>query len=82
MKLNKSAILVNVIGFVILGLLSLVFGMAGVGALAILFGVVNLFLGLIFLPTSYKTTSATCLLIGGLLLLTGFALCSSFKFIG
>ena len=80
MKFNKATLITNAISFGVLGLLSLVFGVSGVGAMAVVFGAVNILIGLILLITDKKDVAATCLLLGGLFLLTGFTLCSTFTF--
>ena len=80
MKFNKPTLITNAISFGVLGLLSLVFGLSGVGAMAVVFGAVNIFIGLIILLTDRKDIAVTCLAVGGFLLLTGFTLCSTFTF--
>jgi len=76
--LNKKVLQWNGIFFGLLGLLSLVFGLTGLGAMAIIFGSVNLFVSLIYFLVKQNDKAKTCLLISGCLLLLGFALCSSF----
>lgn len=78
--LNKKVIRWNAIFFGILGLLSLVFGLTGLGAMAIIFGGVNLVTALINFIVKQNSTAKTCLLVGGCLFLLGFALCSTFPF--
>ena len=76
--LDKKVIQWNAIFFGVLGLLSLVFGLTGLGAMAIIFAAVNLFTSLIYFIVKRNDKGKTCLLIGGCLLLLGFALCSGF----
>ena len=80
MLFNKKVIQWNAIFFGVLGLLSLVFGLTGLGAMAIIFGAVNLFGSLIYFLVKQNDKAKTCLLIGGSLFLLGFALCSAFPF--
>lgn len=76
--LNKEIIKYNAIFFAIFGLLSLVFGLTGLGAMSIIFAAVNLFVSLIYLITGEYQKLKTTLLISGALFLIGFGLCSSF----
>jgi hypothetical protein len=78
MLFNKDVIKYNAIFFGIFGVLSLVFGLTGLGAMSIIFAAINLFLSLIFFLTKQNDKGKTSLLIGGCLLLIGFALCSAF----
>ena len=78
MLFNKRVIQWNGILFGVLGLLSLVFGLTGLGAMAVLFGAANLFASLIYFLVKQNDKGKTCLLISGCLLLLGFALCSVF----
>jgi len=78
MHLDKAVIRWNVIAFGILGLLSLVFGLTGLGAMSIIFAVVNIIASLIYLLMKDYHKLKTSLLICGLLFLIGFGLCSSF----
>ncbi len=78
MRLDKKVIRWNAIAFGILGVLSLVFGLTGLGAMSIIFGVVNLIATLIYLLMKDYQKLTTSLLICGLLFLVGFGLCSSF----
>jgi hypothetical protein len=77
--LDKKVIRWNAIFFGILGLLSLVFGLPGLGAMSIIFGAVNLFAALGYFIVKQNGIAKTCLLVGGCLLLLGFALCSAFS---
>lgn len=77
--LNKKAVLWNAAGFGFFGLLSLVFGLAGLGAVAVIFGVMNLITSLILFIFKENNEAKTCLLIGAVLFLIGFGLCSSFR---
>jgi uncharacterized MnhB-related membrane protein len=81
MHLNKKVVQGNAVGFGFFGLLSLVFGLSGLGAVAVIFGVINLFLSLIFFLTKENDKAMTCMLIGAALLVIGFGLCSSFHFL-
>ena len=76
--LNKKVTIYNAIFFGICGLFSLVFGLTGLGAMAVIFGAINVFISLIYFISKRNDKAKTCLLIGGLLLLSGFALCSNF----
>jgi len=78
MHLDKAVIRWNVIAFGILGLLSLVFGLTGLGAMSIIFAVVNIIASLIYLLMKDYQKLKTSLLICGILFLVGFGLCSSF----
>jgi 4-hydroxybenzoate polyprenyltransferase len=78
MHLDKAVIRWNVIAFGILGLLSLVFGLTGLGAMSIIFAVVNIIASLIYLFMKDYQKLKTSLLICGILFLVGFGLCSSF----
>jgi len=78
MHLDKTVIRWNVIAFGILGLLSLVFGLTGLGAMSIIFAVVNIIASLIYLLMKDYQKLKTSLLICGILFLVGFGLCSSF----
>lgn len=81
MPLNKKIVLGNAVGFGFFGLLSLVFGLSGLGAVAVIFGGINLFISLIFFLDKEKDKAMTCMLIGAVLFLIGFGLCSSFHFL-
>ena len=75
----KTIILVNGILFVVFGLLMSMFGLAGVGAVGVVLGAFDLFIGLILLAVKPQRTAAQgMLLCGGILLLIGFSLCSAF----
>ena len=75
----KNVIVVNAIAFVVFGLLSSVFGMTGVGAVAVLQGAFNLFISLIVALSGNRGKQLQgYLLCGGVLLLMGFSLCSLF----
>lgn len=78
MLFNKEVIKYNAIFFSIFGGLSLVFGLTGLGAMAIIFAALNLFISLIYFISKRNDKAKTCLLIGGCLFLLGFALCSGF----
>lgn len=78
--LEKQVLKYNAIFFAVFGALSLVFGLTGLGAMAIIFAVINLFTSLILFSLKKNDKAKTCLLVGGCLLLVGFALCSSFPF--
>jgi len=79
MKLNKTALKVNMLTFIILGLLSAFLGGGtGIGAIAFVIGVINIFSGLLKLIVGGKDTALTLLLCGGILLLIGFSLCSAY----
>jgi 4-hydroxybenzoate polyprenyltransferase len=78
MHLDKTVIRWNAIAFGILGLLSLAFGLTGLGAMSIIFAVVNIIASLIYLLMKDYHKLKTSLLICGLLFLIGFGLCSSF----
>lgn len=78
--LNKKVILWNVILFIVFGGASLVFGLPGMGAMAVIFGIINGFRALIFLIEKSNDKALSCLLIGGIFLLVGFGLCSQFVF--
>jgi hypothetical protein len=80
MLFNKKVLQWNAILFGVFGLLSLVFGLTGLGAMAIIFGAGNLFAALVCFIVKQNGAAVTCLLVGGCLLLLGFALCSSFPF--
>jgi hypothetical protein len=75
----KTIILVNVIAFILLGLVMSVFGLAGVGAVGVVLGGLDLFIGLLLLTARSKRDAAQAMLLcGGTLLLIGFSLCSIF----
>ncbi len=78
--LNKEIIKYNAIFFAICGVLSLVFGLTGLGAMSIIFAVINMFISLVYFLSKQNSKAKTCLLISGVLFLVGFALCSSFPF--
>lgn len=78
MFLNKKVIRWNAIAFGIFGLLSLVFGLTGLGAMSIIFGAVNLLATLIYLFIKDYQKLQTSLLIGAVLFLIGLGLCSTF----
>ena len=80
MLLDKKVIRWNAIAFGIFGMLSLVFGLTGLGAMSIIFAGVNLLATLIYLLTKDYHKLKTSLLICGILFLVGFGLCSSFPF--
>ena len=77
--LNNKVLKYNAIFFSIIGLLSLVFGLAGLGAVSIIFAAANMFMSLIYLITKEYQKLKTTLIIGGVLFLIGFGLCSSFR---
>jgi hypothetical protein len=79
MPLNKNVIQWNAVAFGIFGLLSLVFGLPGLGAMAILFAAINLLSSLIYLLSKQYQKLQTSLLISGVLFLIGFGLCSAFS---
>lgn len=76
--LNKKLIRSQVIIFVLLAILSGVFGLSGVGLAGFILGVTDLFAALLFLLFRKKTNGLTLLLCSGVLLLIGFSLCSAF----
>ena len=78
MLFNMGVIKYNAILFALFGLLSLVFGLTGLGAMAIIFAAVNIFISLIYFISKKNDKAKTCLLIGGCLFLLGFVLCSNF----
>jgi hypothetical protein len=78
MLFNKGVIKWNAIFFAIFGLFSLIFGLTGLGAMAIIFAGVNIFISLIYFLSKQNDKAKACLLVGGSLLLVGFALCSAF----
>lgn len=78
--INKKIILWNAIFFVVFGGGSLVFGLTGMGAMAVIFGVINLFLALVFLIGKMQSSAMACLITGGVFLLVGFGLCSQYAF--
>jgi len=79
MEKYKNVIIVNAIVFVALGLLMGFSGMVLVGALGVLQGVINLFIALIVaISGNRKKQLQGYLLCGGILLLIGFSLCSTF----
>jgi MFS family permease len=79
MEKYKKMIIVNVVVFVLLGLLMSVFGIAGVGAVGVIIGAANIFIGLLALLFGRKKVFIQgCLLCGAVLLLIGFSLCSAF----
>ena len=67
--LNKKVIRWNARFFGILGLLSLVFGLTGLGAMAIIFGGVNILAALINFIVKKNKAAKTCMLVGGCLFL-------------
>lgn len=79
MQLDKKLLRGNAIVFGIFGLLSLVFGLPGLGAMAIIYSIGNLLVSLIFLVKKEYSKLQTSLLISGILLLIGFGLCTSFQ---
>jgi len=78
--LNKEVIKYNGIFFALCGLFSLIFGLTGLGAMAVIFGVVNLFISFVCFIIKQDNKAKTYLLVGGVLLLFGFVLCSGFPF--
>jgi hypothetical protein len=78
--LDKGVVKYNAIAFGICGLLSLAFGFTGLGTMSIIFAFINIFLALIFFLSKQNGKGKSCLLVGGCLLLIGFALCSLFPF--
>jgi hypothetical protein len=79
MNIHKKTMIANAVAFGIFGLLSLVFGGAGLGAMAVIFSGVN-FLAALFLLADNRTASGqTCLLLSGIYLLAGITLCSTFN---
>jgi hypothetical protein len=80
MHLDKKVIRWNGIAFGIFGLMSLVFGLTGLGAMSIIFAVVNFVATLIYLLMKDYQKLTTSLLICGFLFLVGFGLCSNFPF--
>ncbi len=78
--INKKIVQWNAILFAVFGGLSLVFGLTGVGAMAIIFGVINLSMALFFLVAKEHDKAMACLIMGGVYLLVGFGLCSQFAF--
>ncbi|MGG9961676.1 hypothetical protein [Ferruginibacter sp. SUN106] len=79
MEKYKNVIIVNAIVFVVLGLLMATSGMILVGALGVLQGSINLICALIVaVPGEKKHLVQGYLICGGVLLLIGFSLCSTF----
>lgn len=79
MEKYKTVIIVNIIAFGVFGLFMSSFGLAGVGAAGVVIGVVDIVIALLTFVFSSKTNFAQgCLLCGGILLLIGFSLCSTF----
>ncbi len=82
-KLDKNVrdiIAVNGWLFLIAGGLSLAFGGAGLGAMAVVFGLVNLFAALVNGLGGKWSICRTYLIAGGVSLLTGSTICSSYSF--
>lgn len=77
--LSKKVILSVTIIFAGMVVISLIaqWGAAGLGLLSFLFGAINLLLALIFALIKKYQESKTLLLMGGVLFLIGFGLCSS-----
>jgi hypothetical protein len=79
MEKYKNVIIVNAILFLVFGVLSSGFGLAGVGAIGVLQGCFNLFIaGIVALAGNRKKQLHGYLLCSGVLLLIGFSLCSAF----
>jgi len=79
MEKYKTVIIVNAIIFIALGAIMGTGGLAFVGAVGVVQGGFNVFIGLITALTGNKNREAQVyLLCGGVLLLIGFSLCSSF----
>ena len=75
----KTVFLANVVVFIALGALMSQLGFAGVGAVAVIQGSINLVCALIVaVPGEKKYLVQGYLICGGLLLLIGFSLCSAF----
>ncbi len=75
----KNIISINIGIFIILGSLMGVLGLAGVGAVGIVLGTINLLIGFIVMLIKPKRHFAPGYLIcGGVLLLIGFSLCTAF----
>jgi hypothetical protein len=79
MKKYKTIIITNISVFIALGLLMSIFGMAGVGAVGVILGAVNLLIALIVLAfTTKRYLFQGYLLCSAVLFLIGFSLCSAF----
>ena len=79
--LDKKMITGNLIALVVLGILLLVFGLAGIGLAALIVSLADLVLALIFLVAGNKRRGLTLLLCCGILLLVGFSICSAIPFL-
>jgi len=80
--LSKKVVLFVAIFFAGIVLVSLIanWGGAGLGLISFLFGTLNLFLALGFALLKKNRESRTFFLMGGVLFLIGFGLCSAFSF--
>ncbi len=79
--LDKKMISGNLIALAVLGILLLVFGLAGIGLAALIVSLADLVLALIFLIAGNKRRGLTLLLCCGILLLVGFSICSAIPFV-
>lgn len=77
MTINRTAVITNIILFVITGLpLAMLGGGAGIGAAACITGVIDLVVaGILWLARNNKAAK-DYLLLGGIVLLIGFSFCS------
>ena len=78
--LDKPVVRFNALTFGVFGLASLVFGVAGLGAAAILCAIFNLLLAIVFFLSNKSRKAKTALLVGGVLFVIGFGLCSGYWF--
>lgn len=80
--LNKKVVLFVAIFFAGIVAVSLIahWGGSGLGLFSFLFGAINLLAALVFALIKKNKESRTFFLMGGLLFLIGFGLCSAFPF--
>lgn len=78
MQFNKPTVIFNIVmtALALLGLAAL--GPTGAGAIAVITGLLDGLFVLIFIGTRNNVGIKTALLFGGVFLLIGFGLCSSF----
>lgn len=81
MKLHKKTLYINTTILVALAVFgAFTAGGLGMGIVFVLFGVADLLIGLILLIAGVKDAGTTLLLYAGVLLLTGFSVCSLIPF--
>jgi hypothetical protein len=79
MNKYRSVIITNCILFACFSVFLGAFGLAGMGAVCVVLGVVNICIALINALAKNKDTLQASLVFGGVFLLIGLSLCSAFE---